>query len=638
MSIKKNGDVIRIRQNNDEIIKVIQNGIILFSSAILTKNIVGYTITGDTDIVYGQSYNIVLTPLTGYQTLPWNTKVTMDGVDITSTAYNSSTGAINIANVTGDVSIEAEAVEMSNDYEPVEYITSPYPGNSGSVLNLAYKPNNKTKVVFDVNLKDDTTTNATLLWCANNPNTAPPANRFYAWIKITSTTGALAWGPNRKAASSTLKLKCGSREKFTCDRGVFTLVRTTGATIESDASSDDVWQETTNLRLFGAYAQNMYYGSGTVYGINISEIETIDNVNVETPKKNYVPAKRLSDGVAGLYNLVGQSFVGAPSYILPHVVTTRSYTNCAATRLSDATTGTATQAVIGSTWSIKITPTSGYTFTGGTTPQVEIDGVDVTSTTVTDNGDGTYTVAIANVPDKPISISAAAVEIPYDAEVEYLQGDGSAYIDTGLYGNINLDYEVQAQYTGSATSYNILGDRAAASLRRFTLQINTTGTYFAYVNAGDSNNQINAGSLYRTTSFFTFKKIGLDVYIGNTKIGSFTSQTFTTPRTVLLFAARNNGSLLYPFEGNIKYCKFIINDELVRDFIPVRKDGVGYLYDKVSGQLFGNANSSGAFTYGNDVSAVQSNSLLSGSLVSPSNTPDTPDEPNDLDPIDMEDM
>ena len=39
---------------------------------------------------------------------------------------------------------------------------------------------------------------------------------------------------------------------------------------------------------------------------------------------------------------------------------------------------------------------------------------------------------------------------------------------------------------------------------------------------------------------------------------------------------------------------------LVRDFIPVRKGTVGYLYDRVSGKLFGNAGT-GAFTYGNDL-------------------------------------
>ena len=41
------------------------------------------------------------------------------------------------------------------------------------------------------------------------------------------------------------------------------------------------------------------------------------------------------------------------------------------------------------------------------------------------------------------------------------------------------------------------------------------------------------------------------------------------------------------------------NGVLVRDFIPVRKGTVGYLYDRVSGKLFGNAGS-GDFVLGQD--------------------------------------
>lgn len=48
--------------------------------------------------------------------------------------------------------------------------------------------------------------------------------------------------------------------------------------------------------------------------------------------------------------------------------------------------------------------------------------------------------------------------------------------------------------------------------------------------------------------------------------------------------------------------KIYSGSTLVRDFIPVRKNGVGYLWDKVTEQLFGNANDSGAFSYGSDVS------------------------------------
>ena len=43
----------------------------------------------------------------------------------------------------------------------------------------------------------------------------------------------------------------------------------------------------------------------------------------------------------------------------------------------------------------------------------------------------------------------------------------------------------------------------------------------------------------------------------------------------------------------------IRNGEKVADIIAVRKDGVGYMYDRVSGQLFGNAGT-GAFVIGPD--------------------------------------
>ena len=50
----------------------------------------------------------------------------------------------------------------------------------------------------------------------------------------------------------------------------------------------------------------------------------------------------------------------------------------------------------------------------------------------------------------------------------------------------------------------------------------------------------------------------------------------------------------------IKYAKFHKGSILVRDFIPVRKGTVGYLYDRVTGALFGNAGT-GDFVIGPDI-------------------------------------
>ena len=48
-------------------------------------------------------------------------------------------------------------------------------------------------------------------------------------------------------------------------------------------------------------------------------------------------------------------------------------------------------------------------------------------------------------------------------------------------------------------------------------------------------------------------------------------------------------------------CKIYTGGVLVFDGIPVRKDGRGYIYDRISGRMCGNAGSAGSVTYGPDV-------------------------------------
>ena len=62
----------------------------------------------------GSSYTATITADTNYSV---NVVVTMGGVDITSSAYNSSTGVISIPDVTGDITITATA-SISN-YVPI---------------------------------------------------------------------------------------------------------------------------------------------------------------------------------------------------------------------------------------------------------------------------------------------------------------------------------------------------------------------------------------------------------------------------------------------------------------------------------------------------------------------------------------
>ena len=190
--------------------------------------------------------------------------------------------------------------------------------------------------------------------------------------------------------------------------------------------------------------------------------------------------------------------------------------------------------------------------------------------------------------------------LPYDAEVEYLESDGTAYIDTGIKssGNINIKIRLVDYFTNSFGSKWAFGGRTASSTNMFGFFINGNSykVVFAY-NKSASANTYNVCTTYPSTA---------DVEIGNgtVKIGntthSYTQATFASGvYNVILFGLNNGGTVIHcPAKIGRTY---LTNGTTTFDWIPVRKNGVGYFYDRISGQLHGNDASSGAFSYGNDV-------------------------------------
>lgn len=89
----------------------------------ITKNLTGCTISNAASQVdYGEAYTATITP-ESWQTIT-SVVVKMDGVDITSTAYSASSGAINIAKVTGAVTITAAASAPSVTYTITRNLTN----------------------------------------------------------------------------------------------------------------------------------------------------------------------------------------------------------------------------------------------------------------------------------------------------------------------------------------------------------------------------------------------------------------------------------------------------------------------------------------------------------------------------------
>lgn len=165
---------------------------------------------------------------------------------------------------------------------------------------------------------------------------------------------------------------------------------------------------------------------------------------------------------------------------------------------------------------------------------------------------------------------------PYDAEVEYLQGDGNAYIDTGIATKDATKAELQC-FSSTGGNRTVFGNTKTSSSTGYPASVWAENGGLKYYSVGQST--ITLGAL-------------------NTNINAeFNIPTNSVNSNIYIFKANDyagaNGFKCYR-------CKLYNGSELIRDFIPVRKDNVGYMYDNVSGRLFGNVGT-GSFTYGNDV-------------------------------------
>ena len=220
-------------------------------------------------------------------------------------------------------------------------------------------------------------------------------------------------------------------------------------------------------------------------------------------------------------------------------------------------------------------------------------------------------IAVGSTPIEKAYIGSTLVwekssPLLYDAQVEWLATDGVAYIDTGITvsNTVKFDFDIYSEYNHLSIFF---GARTGTSSGLMTIMAkNQSGASDNGIrwSFGTKNVVISNHKLLDTNTRVNFKNTSAArtlVYDGTYSMTA-TSQTFSTSRTLYMFKMNNNGTA----GGNewplrCYYLKIWTGSTLVRDFIPVRKNGVGYLYDKVSEELFGNANSTGAFTYGNDV-------------------------------------
>lgn len=195
-------------------------------------------------------------------------------------------------------------------------------------------------------------------------------------------------------------------------------------------------------------------------------------------------------------------------------------------------------------------------------------------------------------------LSSEPTPLPYDAvEVEYLQSSGTQYINTGLKVNNSYTFDTSiAALNNAATTY--WGCRNSGSYntrnQQCYLQNNpaapATSTIHLWTDSTEANYRANSwdsGIAPAVGTMYHFSGITV-----NTNLAQLT-------QPITLFAFNVVGTI-NKSSCRIGLFKAYSNGTVVMDMIPVRVGATGYMYDKVSQTLFGNAGT-GDFILGNDI-------------------------------------
>lgn len=188
--------------------------------------------------------------------------------------------------------------------------------------------------------------------------------------------------------------------------------------------------------------------------------------------------------------------------------------------------------------------------------------------------------------------------LPYDAKVEYLQSSGTQYIQLPM-------------TVAKGTFFSVSGTIIAVynNTSKYSIFSGTPYNQFEakFYQRNTSDNTITYDSVVGTVSTSGGWRVPIDAEtefelstLGKTVDGVFyeLSRPLTANITNFrLFGGYRNNNR-YPVK--FRSFKVIAGTTTLYDLIAVRKENIGYMYDKVSGNLFGNSGT-GSFTYGNDV-------------------------------------
>lgn len=202
--------------------------------------------------------------------------------------------------------------------------------------------------------------------------------------------------------------------------------------------------------------------------------------------------------------------------------------------------------------------------------------------------------------------------VPYDARIEYLESSGTQFINTRWYLESYEDsfrIYLDAQSTGAYGLWSVMtgvnvGSRGERQY--YLIQFDQGYSNRITFHNSDANSTI-ANSVKIVDGSRNIYEILYEeqisyAYINKALVGTSSQPITNVPPIPTFIFAGSNGQIRASQFSKIRVYRYIVdvNNKAVIDMIPVRVGQVGYLYDKVSGQLFGNEGT-GEFILGPDI-------------------------------------
>ena len=191
--------------------------------------------------------------------------------------------------------------------------------------------------------------------------------------------------------------------------------------------------------------------------------------------------------------------------------------------------------------------------------------------------------------------------------LEYIETNGSQYIDTGYIPNEKTKFDITfaANSANAGIDCPLFGVRASDYSNSYLFWCHAEGF------SGGASQIIFNGTKSNVGYFTVDKKYNIVIQNGSYSINgttsSFTSVSAGTPnKNLILFGLSNGGNIDgRKFAGRLYAFKIWDNGTLVRDFVPCvrNSDGVVGLYDKVGGKLYTNSGT-GSFVAGAAIDSV----------------------------------